>query len=146
MKHKLSKYREIISYLFFGVATTLVNWILYSVSIELIEFNMAISNGISWFGSVLFAYIVNRIFVFRSKASSMIAIAKEIVLFFSSRIVSGVIEIFLPSVLYDIGLSQSVFGVKGSLAKIVVSIVTVILNYVFSKLIIFKKEKTNKES
>jgi putative flippase GtrA len=139
MKDKILKNREIISYLFFGVATTAVNWLLYAFCIQVFGISMVVSNGIAWVGAVLFAYITNRIFVFQSRKNQIGDIFREMFLFFGARAITGVLEIFLPSLIYALGLNQEIFGVKGFAAKILVTVVVMILNYVFSKFFVFGK-------
>mgnify|MGYP000460694992 CR=1 FL=1 len=132
IKELLLKYKEVIMYLIFGVATTLVNWIVYSLLMK--------SNAIAWFTAVVFAYITNKLFVFESRSWNLTAVWKEVVKFFGARIATGVIEIGGLPLLYYIGVKQSLFGVEGFLAKILVSIIVVILNYVFSKIFVFNKK------
>lgn len=134
------KYREIVSYLFFGGATTLVNWVIYAVCVRVTGGALTASNAAAWLGAVLFAFVVNKIFVFQSKSRGAADILREAVLFFGSRAATGVLEIFLPGLLYRIGLDQAIFGVEGFAAKIVVSVAVIVLNYVFSKLLIFRKK------
>ena len=133
IKRLLLKYKEVIMYLIFGVATTLVNWVVYSLL-------MTISNAIAWFTAVVFAYITNKLFVFESKSWNVAGVWKEVVKFFGARIATGVIEIGGLPLLYYIGVKQSLFGVEGFVAKILVSVIVVILNYVFSKIFVFNKK------
>lgn len=134
-----SKYKEQISYLFFGGLTTLVNWIVYTISLKVFGITLEISNVLAWLIAVIFAYITNKLFVFESKNLNFIFTLKELGLFFASRITSGIIEIFGFPFLYYIGLNQSLFGIDGFVAKAFISIIVIILNYIFSKLIVFKK-------
>ena len=134
-----SKYKEQISYLFFGGLTTLVNWIVYTISLKVFGITLEISNVLAWLIAVIFAYITNKLFVFESKNLNFIFTLKELGLFFASRITSGIIEIFGFPFLYYIGLKQSLFGIDGFVAKAFISIIVIILNYIFSKLIVFKK-------
>ena len=134
IKRLLLKYKEVIMYLIFGVATTLVNWVVYSLLMKTSAVNMTISNAIAWFTAVVFAYITNKLFVFESKSWNVAEVWKEVVKFFGARIATG-----LP-LLYYIGVKQSLFGVEGFVAKILVSVIVVILNYVFSKIFVFNKK------
>ena len=68
IKELLLKYKEVIMYLIFGVATTLVNWIVYSLLMKTSVVNMTVSNAIAWFTAVVFAYITNKLFVFESRS------------------------------------------------------------------------------
>ena len=141
IKELFIKYKEVIMYLIFGVATTLVNWIVYSLLMKTSVINMTVSNAIAWFAAVVFAYITNKIFVFESKSWNPAEVWKEVVKFFGARIATGVIEIVGLPLLYYIGVKQSIFGVEGFLAKILVSVIVVILNYVFSKIFVFSTKK-----
>ena len=91
--------------------------------------NYLISNIIAWFVSVLFAYITNRIWVFESKDDNII---KEVLLFYGGRVFSGAIDTALMYVFISILMTGDLF------AKIVVQVVVTILNYVFSKFLVFK--------
>ncbi len=141
IKKLFQKYHEIIMYLIFGVSTTLVNWIVYSILVSIADANATFSNGIAWLAAVVFAYITNKLYVFESKSWKASVLIREIASFFGARIASGVFEIFLPALLMKIGLDQAFFGIEGSAAKIVVSVLVIVLNYIFSKLFIFRKNK-----
>ena len=136
IKELYLKYKEIINYLVFGGLTTVVNFVTYYITARIIGIEEVTSSGISWFCSVLFAYITNKLFVFESKSNSKKEFFKEMISFFLARIASGI--------LCDVGtfaLMVKVFNVNDIIAKIVTQIMVVIVNYVFSKLIIFRKKK-----
>ena len=148
---KWINYREIISYLFWGVMTTLVNWISYALLIKIyktdatinmisyvFKINVFAANILSWFFAVVFAFVTNKLFVFRSKSWRNAVFVPELWKFFSARIVTGVIEIVAVPVLVWVGLNQQIFGIEGSLAKGIVTVIVIILNYVFSKLLVFR--------
>jgi len=141
IKKLFHKYREIIMYLIFGVSTTLVNWIVYTLLVSLANANVTLANAVAWFAAVVFAYVTNKLFVFESKSWKTSVIIREIVSFFGARVASGVFEIFLPALLMKLGLDQAVFGIEGFVAKAVVSVLIIVLNYVFSKLFVFKNKK-----
>lgn len=162
VKKLFNKYKEIILYVIFGVGTTLVNWIVYAVTIPLFSaafngeavmltvagaditydaFAMLLANILAWIAGVAFAFVTNKLWVFESKSWQPSVAFKEFWLFVTARLITGVLEWFFPSLLFELGLNQPIFGVKGFLAKIIVSVVVIILNYVFSKLIIFRKKK-----
>lgn len=138
MKDFLKKHREVLSYLFFGVGTTVVNLLLYTVTISM-GVDMTVSNAIAWFGAVVFAFITNKLFVFDSKCWELKTTLKEASKFLGARIFSGILEIILPTVLFYIGLDHYLFGIEGFLAKIIVSVIVIILNYILSKIIVFRK-------
>ena len=137
----LKKYKEIIMYLFFGVTTTLVNWVVYTPLVNVLDVNATVANGAAWFVAVVYAYITNKLFVFESKSWKASFLVREILSFFGARVASGIFEIFLPEILMKLGLNQTFFGIEGGIAKIVVSVLVIVLNYIFSKLFVFRKKK-----
>ena len=150
LKRLYKKHSEIANYLIFGVATTLVNWIVYSVAVKSLSASMMISdpamvvnasNILAVVLAVSFAFVTNKIWVFKSKTQGFNAIAKEALSFFGSRAVTGLIEIGGVPLLQFMGLNQKIFGIDGMLAKISISVVIIVLNYIFSKFIVFKKQK-----
>ena len=140
IKELYLKYKEIINYLFFGGCTTIVNFISYYIPARIIGIDEVISNSIAWCISVLFAYVTNKIFVFSSKKENLEGILKEMFSFIFARLFTGA--------LCDIGLFAlmiNILGINDIVSKITTQILVVILNYVLSKLVIFKKEKINLE-
>lgn len=132
----LKKYSEVISYLFFGVLTTLINlvtfWILSTVfNLETIAATVA-----AWIIAVAFAFITNKIWVFKSKTKTNQETTKEAVMFVIARLVTLGIEVFLMWLMVDN------FKQDKLIWKLLCNIITVILNYLFSKLIVFKEKKT----
>ncbi len=133
IKKIIETYREIISYLFFGVCTTLVNFIIYFACTKIFDVNYLLSNAVSWIGAVAFAYVTNRIWVFQSKTKGIRAIFKEMTTFVSCRIVSGILDMLIMFVGVDL------LGISDGITKFATQVVVVVLNYIFSKLIIFRK-------
>lgn len=138
------KYEEIILYLIFGFLTLVVNWSAYAIFVQCcIEINL--SNILSWIVSVSFAFVVNKWFVFKSKLLVPIVVLRELGSFFAARIITGVIAIVLFPIVYALGMDQTIFGVDGFAAKIFTTVLEIILNWAFSKFLIFnlskKKEK-----
>ncbi|MDO5811221.1 MAG: GtrA family protein [Methanobrevibacter sp.] len=121
--------KELFLYVVFGTLTTIVNIVVY-FALEFIGVNYIISNIIAWFLSVLFAYVTNRIWVFESRSPDIL---KEMTLFFSGRIFSGVLDTALLYLFVDILTLGNTFS------KIAVEIIITILNYLLSKLIVFKE-------
>ena len=113
--------KELISYVIFGILTTLVNILVYLLFTRLIGLNYLISNILAWFFSVLFAYITNRIWVFESENTN---IFKEIILFFSGRLFSGIVDTVLMFVFIDL------LFVGDSISKIIIQVIVVALNYI----------------
>lgn len=127
------KYKEVILYLFFGVLTTVISFVSYYICSELLHIHYLISNIISWIFAVAFAYITNRIWVFESKSTGLKAIFKEMFTFVNCRLLSGIIDMIVMFLLVDS------LNINDLYAKLFTQVIVVILNYVFSKLIIFKK-------
>lgn len=126
--------REVISYLIFGVLTTLVNWVVYVAMVK-VHIDYRIATAAAWAVSVLFAFIVNKIFVFQSYNLRPAYVMKEITSFVACRAVSGVMEMVFMIVMV------SWIHMDEYISKIAVSVIVVIVNYVFSKLFIFRKSE-----
>lgn len=126
--------KETILYIIFGVLTTIVNLISYYLFSNIISINYLISNTISWIISVLFAYITNKFYVFNSKDTSKDIIIKEFIKFVNCRLTSGIIEMILLFLLVDM------LAVNDIISKLVIGVIVVILNFIFSKLFVFKKQ------
>lgn len=143
MKKILDLYKhheEIINYLIVGVLTTIVSlavkWgLLFTILDASNAFELQTSVIISWIIAVSFAYITNRIFVFKSKSQNIL---KEITSFFGSRVITllldmGIMWFFVT--LLKLNTDTWVF-----IWTMVVQILVTILNYIFSKLLVFKKK------
>ena len=135
------KHKQIILYMVYGTATTIVNWVVYTVLVEALNLGMTVSNAIAWVLAVLFAFVTNKLFVFESHRLDFRALLSEAASFFCSRAISGVIDVFAPSLLYKIGVTFSFLGIKGFGAKLIVSVIVIVLNYLFSKFIVFRRKK-----
>lgn len=142
-KNIIIKYKEIIMYIIFGGLTTLVNWVTYTLLVHYTNAGITISNAVAWIVSVIFAFITNKLWVFESKSTKPKMLIKEFISFIASRALTGVMEIICVPLLVKIGLDQTIFRIEGAWSKLIVSVAVVILNYVFSKLIVFKKKKTD---
>jgi len=127
------KYEEIILYLIFGVLTTVVSLLSYFIFSKLFNINYLISNIISWILSVLFAFITNKLYVFKSNDKTNNKILKEIISFFSSRIFTFLIDMLMMYIL--VGLLKF----NDMIIKIIVQFIVIVLNYILSKLFVFKK-------
>lgn len=135
MKEIIKRNREIISYLIIGVLTTIVSLIsYYLLTITILSPNnpleLTIANIISWIISVLFAYITNRKYVFQSKDKNIL---KEAAKFTLSRVTTLIIDILLMFIFV------SILHFNDKIIKLLVQIIIIILNYIFSKLLVFKK-------
>ncbi|MBO5936464.1 MAG: GtrA family protein [Clostridia bacterium] len=149
IKNLIIKYKELIIYGIFGVGTTLVNFLVYELFNMLLGVELYwVSNIIAWFVSVVFAYVTNKLFVFESKKWDVGLVLKEASSFFAARVFSLLVEQLGLVALVDLAgmkdISWQVLGftVGGeTLAKVVLAAAVVVLNYVFSKLVVFRKKK-----
>lgn len=128
-------------YLIFGGATTFVNWLVYAVTVKAVTDNLTAANAVAWAAAVLFAFVTNKLFVFESKSWKIGTAISEFVKFIAARVATGVIDIFLPSLLFSAGLDGTVLGIEGAVAKLITGVIVIVLNYVFSKLIVFRNKK-----
>ena len=137
LKELFLKYQELITYIFIGGCTTVVNFAVYTVLIRC-NADMTVSNAVAWLCAAAFSFIANKYVVFKNKGSGIL---KEAIMFMTARAASGAFEIFFPTFLFNIGVDSSIFGVKGAVAKIITSVIVIVANYVLSKFVIFKKNE-----
>jgi len=130
----LKKHQEIISYLFFGGLTTLVNYAVYLPCYNWLHLSGAVSNVIAWVAAVAFAYLTNKPFVFKSHDWSMKVVLPELTKFVGCRVGSGLVETAIIFATVD------VLQWNGNVIKLITSILVVVLNYVASKLLVFRKK------
>lgn len=161
------KYYEIIMYCVFGITTTLVSWVVYSLCERLLPavhvadsaferlvakliallggstdvdtfLSMTLAGIISWLVAVTVAFVTNKLWVFESKSWESSLVRTEALTFFGGRIATGLLEIIAVPTLVGWGFDFTLFGVNGLPAKILVSLVIVVLNYILSKFISFR--------
>ena len=130
----VKKYWSIISYLFFGAVTTLVNMVVYYLCYHLWGISSDLSTIIAWVLSVLTAFLTNKPFVFGSHDWSPKVLLPEAGSFFGCRLGSGILELVLMHITVEM------LGWPGMLMKLLVNVIVVILNYVASKLLVFRKK------
>ncbi|MFR8003192.1 MAG: GtrA family protein [Hydrogeniiclostridium sp.] len=126
--------REMLSYIFFGICTTVVNIVVFQACTALLHWNWAVSNVLAWILSVLFAFVTNKLFVFQSKKSGSKRFIWEAVTFFAARVLSLGIDMAGMWLLLDC------LNVNSLLSKILMNVVVIIVNYILSKFIIFRKK------
>ena len=131
------KYNEIINYVIFGVLTTLVSLVTYYLCSKVFHIYYLVSNVISFIISVLFAYVTNKIYVFKSDAKGS-KVLKELFSFVSSRILSFIIENVILVILV------SVIKLDDMISKTIVQIIVIILNYILSKLVFLRSKNEKK--
>ena len=165
------KYREIIMYCIFGIATTLVSWLVYGLCERLLPpihagsgafvswivtlfgggtdadafLSMTLAGVISWIIAVSFAFVTNKLWVFESRSWEGALVRTEALTFFGGRLATGILEIFAVPALVGWGFDLTLFGVNGLPAKILVSLLIVVLNYILSKFLSFRGGETRAE-
>lgn len=128
------KYRSILIYLIFGVLTTAVNYLVYIPCLKLLGLSASVSNVIAWCVAVLFAFLTNKPFVFESKDWSAKTVVPEFTKFVGTRVASGLMETVILMVAVDM------LGWNGVIWKLVTNVIVVILNYIGSKLLVFRRK------
>lgn len=157
-KGLFTKHREIIMYIIFGVCTTIISFVTYYLFRRIFPdesavpswlrwiFNITAAFGtesatalpviLSWICSVTFAFVTNRLFVFRSKSKKM-GILREGVMFCLSRIFTLLVDLVIMFLLVDLtGIRNGLYEFA---AKVLSNVAVLVLNYVLSKLLVFKK-------
>lgn len=129
----IEKYWDVVTYLFFGVLTTVVNYLVYLPVYNFLGISAAVSNAIAWVAAVAFAFLTNKPFVFKSHDWSARTVLPELAKFVSCRVASGAMETVILLVTVDI------LNWNGNIWKLITSVLVVVLNYVASKLLVFKK-------
>lgn len=137
LKELYLKYEEIINYLFIGGCTTLISLLVYYLCVFTVfdpdnPLLLQCANILSWIIAVAFAYIANRKVVFKSKNKN---VKGEVSKFLGARIVTLLIDMLF------MWLTVSVLHLNDKIMKIVSNVIIIILNYIFSKLFVFVKEK-----
>lgn len=144
MGNKLSLFiksqRETIVYLIVGFIVTCVNWLIYGLLSSVFYVDIIISNIIAWIVAVVVAFVLNKRFVFLSMSWEKSVVLKEAISFVSSRVFTGIIEICTVPLLLYFGLNQPLVRIEAGWAKAIACLIGIILNYIFSKLFVFKGE------
>lgn len=133
-----NKMKEILWYGFFGVLTTLINIVSFYV-LDKFGMNTYIANLFAWIISVLFAFITNKMFVFHSKKVDILTLTKEFLSFIFFRILS--LGIDMGGLFVCLNLLH--FGKM--ISKVLINVLVIIVNYVFSKLFVFKRKSEGSE-
>ena len=129
----MKTHMDILLYLVFGVLTTLINVAVYGVCADVIHLDVMVSTIIAWILAVLFAYVTNRKWVFHSTVTDKNGLIKELIAFFGCRLGTGVIDLIMMFVFVEI------MKLPGMFTKFLANIFVIVLNYVASKVVIFKK-------
>ena len=136
IKRLLIKYNELIRYGVCGLITTAINVIAFHVCSEICGIQLLISNTIAWILAFLFAFVSNKLWVFESKEWMGRKAVTEMVGFLAARLTTLVLDTFLMWLMVDM------MTMNGTLSKVISNVITIVINYLASKFIIFKnKEK-----
>lgn len=130
----MKKHKSFIAYGVFGVLTTIVNIVTYNICYNSLGISNTLSNIAAWILAVTFAYLTNKVWVFDSKSWKWEVLRREVPAFISCRLATGVLDIVIMFICVDI------MGLHALLMKVISNVLVIILNYVFSKLVIFKKK------
>ncbi len=134
LKELFARHREIVLYIVFGIGTTAVDFAVSLSLVYLLDVNLYLSKVIAWVCAVIFAYVTNRIFVFRSENKGVKNVLIEAGEFVAGRLISLGLQELMMVILYD-GMKLSELTVL-----ILSSILVIILNYIFGKLLVFRKK------
>lgn len=149
----MKKQKEVLLYVLFGVLTTVVSWVTYALFVNL-GLGVNVSNILSWILAVAFAFVTNKLWVFSSKEWKLSVLLREAGTFLSARLATGVLEILCVPLLiatgfdtwmlnlaHGMGLQFAVLETEGIFSKMLVTVVVIILNYFFSKFLVFRKKE-----
>lgn len=133
------RYMQVLTYLIFGALTTMVNIIIYFIFSKIIGLDYLISNAIAWFLSVMFAYITNKIYVFKSMGWGFTEFIKEITTFISCRLLSGGMDMVIMYIFIDL------FSLNDLIIKLFSNLCVIVVNFLVSKNYIFQKRMIDVE-
>ncbi|WP_242458746.1 GtrA family protein [Weissella confusa] len=134
MLARFEKYKALILYGIFGVTTTIINVVSYALLL-FIGINVQIAVVVSWLLAVIVAYFTNRVWVFNSGAVTKLELLREFISFMLARLATLVVEMVI------IWFGVQLLNQDPIVWKIIDNIVVIILNYIISKLIVFKIRK-----
>lgn len=135
IKDLIRRYYDVLAYLFFGVLTTVVNYLVYLPCFNWFGLSAAVSNVIAWVVAVAFAFLTNKPFVFKSHDWSAKVLWPELTKFVGCRVGSGALETAIMFVTVDC------LRWNGNWMKLLTNVLVVILNYIGSKLLVFRNKK-----
>ena len=136
MKRLLQKHQEFLLYALFGIGTVAADVGLYSLLVERVGIRWA--NAWGWLGAVLFAFFTNKYFVFRTGAEGNRAFWREFAEFVGVRLLSLLVEVHGVDYLVRRGVTRPILGITGGVAKVIVTVIVIIINYVLSKFFVFR--------
>lgn len=129
------KYKELLLYLFFGGLSFIVSIATYALFNVGMNINELIANVLSWIITVMFAFLTNRVWVFQSTTNGVAEFVKQMLVFYSGRVITLVVEevILLVFIIW--------LGFNSMLIKVIAQVIVILLNYVISKLVVFRKKE-----
>lgn len=130
-----NRYREIVLYLFFGVCSTIVNIVAYYVCAHPLRLGTVVSTCLAWLIAVICAYTTNKLWVFESRLTDRQEVWKEMLSFFTCRLLTGLLDL---AIMY---LCVDMLGLQDIVIKTASNVIVIVLNYLASKLLIFRKPK-----
>lgn len=134
IRNMIKTHRALVAYMFFGILTTIVDYLVYLPCYNWLELSATVSNMLAWAASVSFAFLTNKPFVFKSHDWSAKTVWPELARFVGTRFTTGAIETLL------LLLTADVFGWDGNVMKLAVSLLVVAFNYIGSKLLVFRNQ------
>ena len=129
-----SQYRQAFTYLVFGALTTFTNITSYFIFSNIIGMNYLISNAIAWILSVMFAYVTNKTYVFRSKGWGVAQVIKEITTFTGCRLFSGGMDMAIMYIFIDL------FKFNDLAVKVFANLLVIVANFIMSKRWVFQEK------
>ena len=134
MRALLQKYRGLILYGVFGALTTAINIAAYALCYRVLGVPNVPSNIVAWIVAVLFAFITNKLYVFESKSLERGTVLRELTTFVTARLATGLMDLAIMFVGVDVLHGPDLLIKVGS------NVLVIILNYVLSKLVVFRKK------
>ncbi len=134
IKALMVKYKGLIFYAVFGVLTTVINIATYALCFKVLGLANVPSVIIAWIVAVLFAFITNKLWVFDSKSMDKNTVISELIKFMAARLATGGIDLLIMYIGVDVMHGPEI------ILKAVSNVIVIILNYILSRLIVFKKK------
>ncbi|WHY85439.1 GtrA family protein [Neobacillus novalis] len=128
--------KEAISYLFFGVLTTVINIVCYAILTKIMNMDYKLATTFSWILAVIFAFITNKLYVFKSNKTNLLLVVREFTVFTFFRLLSYFLDILTMIVCVEY------LTIDDFIAKIAANILVIVFNYFASKYVVFKKMKS----
>lgn len=129
----IKKHKAFLMYAIFGILTTIINLAVYYILYNVFAWSNLASTALAWLVAVFFAFATNKKWVFESKSMEAKVLFYELTTFFACRVATGILDMV---VMY---LAVDIMAWNEMIWKLLSNIIVIILNFVASKLVIFKK-------